>query len=161
MDLQSWLSTNWQPLLFGGVLGLILGWLLTWLPMSGTVKRYQTRAQQLESRLGESEKALADARQQSQMLEAGLSASEANLDETRGQVLSLQTSMERLVGGRATEDVRLEALGFELDDLRATNARLLEENEALKANLEGFSVDLAKNRDEMDSTAQALTRTRR
>ena len=38
MDISTWLSTYWQPLLIGGVIGLILGWLVFYLPMRGRVK---------------------------------------------------------------------------------------------------------------------------
>ena len=48
MDIATWLSTYWQPLLIGGVIGLILGWLFFYLPLRGRIKQAEANASRSE-----------------------------------------------------------------------------------------------------------------
>lgn len=62
MDVQAWLTANWQPALVVAVIGLVLGWLITYLIMRGRRKEYETTISDLNYKVQSGEKALADAR---------------------------------------------------------------------------------------------------
>lgn len=156
MDLQTWLATYWQPLLIGAVLGLIVGWLLTWLLGRGSKKELEARVSDLSGRLTAAEKAQADARQQSQSLEANLKTALANVATAKGQIETLQAQLGEAADQRAAIVADLEARTQELAELQADRDRLAEQLSAVQSAQETTSEDLAQAKKDLEAAAEAL-----
>ncbi|MEA3337310.1 MAG: hypothetical protein U9R25_15535 [Chloroflexota bacterium] len=169
MDSQSWLAMNWQPLLIGGVIGLILGWLFTWLSYRGRVSDLEAQVSSLNSKLRNAEKDLSEAQRQAKVLEGNVNDAEITASEARAELVATQRDMQSLTVEH--EEVQAEAANLrsqysELQDNsvllisqqdamegeRSTIddqiAETLAETETLKANLEETSVELALCREE-------------
>lgn len=156
MDLQTWLTTYWQPLLIGAVLGLIIGWFLTWLIGRGGKKELEARVSELSGRLTTSEKALADAQQQSRSLETNLKTALANVATAKGQIETLQAQLSEEADQRAALVADLDARTQQLAELEAERAQLAEQLSALQSAHEATSLDLAQAKKDLDAATEAL-----
>lgn len=149
MTLQSWLAAYWQPLLIGAVLGLILGWLIFGLRSRGRQRSLEASLQETQTKLATAEKALNDAKQQSQTVQANLGAADANLAQARNQLIAWQTSYQTL----QDEKLAIENQSKQGDERYMA---LQQEQELLRATLEGTSLDLAKARQDMEAAAETI-----
>ena len=170
MDVQAWLTANWQPALAMAVIGLVFGWLITYSVMNGRSKKYEASISDLNTKMQKSEKALADTRLTANNVKADMSASEVRLNTAQGQIASLQGDFDALKSQKDAVDASLMDRAQELDDLKATYDQLQaesdalktqfdqlqEENAAVKANLESSSLDLANAKKELAASAELL-----
>ena len=170
MDVQAWLTANWQYALAIAVIGLVLGWLITYSVMNGRSKKYEASIADLNTKMQKSEKALADTRLAADNMKADMSASELRLNTAQGQIASLQGDFDALKSQKDAVDASLMDRAQELDDLKATYDQLQaesdalkvqfdqlqEENAAVKANLESSSLDLANAKKELAASAESL-----
>lgn len=171
MDVQAWLTANWQYALVIAVIGLVLGWLITYSVMNGKNKKYEASISDLNTKMQKSEKELADTRITANNLKADMSASEVRLNTAQGQIASLQGDFDALKSQKDAVDASLMDRAQELDDLKATYAQLQAESDALKAqfdqlqeedaavkaNLETSSLDLANAKKELVASAESLS----
>ncbi len=170
MDISTWLSTNWQPLLIGAVIGLILGWLVFYLPMRGRVKRHEAEAADLYNKLASSDKAVKEARQLAEDAQADLQTQQVRLNSTQGQIAALQADLEATKSQKDALDASILERSAGLDQQLALNEQLRNdyaglfaqfeqaqrERDAYKATLEATTVDLGATRGELASSADAL-----
>lgn len=170
MDISTWLSTNWQPLLIGAVIGLILGWLVFYLPMRGRVRRHEADAADLYNKLASSDKAAKEARQLAEDAQADLQTQQVRLNSTQGQIAALQADLEATKSQKDALDASILERSAGLDQQLALNEQLRNdyaglfaqfeqaqrERDAYKATLEATTVDLGATRGELASSADAL-----
>ena len=170
MDVQAWLAANWQYALAIAVIGLVLGWLITYSVMNGKNKKYEASISDLNTKMQKSEKELADTRLTANNMKADMSASEVRLNTAQGQIATLQGDFDALKSQKDAVDASLMDRAQELDDLKATYAQLQAESDALKAqfdqlqeedaavkaNLESSSLDLANAKKELAASAESL-----
>ncbi len=135
MDIATWLSTYWQPLLIGAVLGFILGWLVLYLPLRGRVKRHEAETAELYSKLASSDKALKEARQSADDLQAELSAQQIRFNTVQGQVGTLQADLEAIKSQKDALDASLLERSSQLDLVRAGYEDVSTHNASLDAEL--------------------------
>ena len=107
MDVQAWLTANWQPALVIAVIGLFLGWLITYLIMRGRRKAYEASISDLNTKVQSGEKALADARLTTDNLKAEASASQVRLNTAQSQITALQGDFDALKGQKDAVDASL------------------------------------------------------
>lgn len=171
MDVQAWLTANWQYALAIAVIGLVLGWLITYSVMNGKNKKYEASISDLNTKMQKSEKELADTRITANNMKADMSASEVRLNTAQGQIATLQGDFDALKSQKDAVDASLMDRAQELDDLKATYAQLQAESDALKAqfdqlqeedaavkaNLESSSLDLANAKKELVASAESLS----
>ncbi len=164
MDVQAWLTANWQYALAIAVIGLVLGWLITYSVMNGKNKKYEASISDLNTKMQKSEKELADTRITANNAKADLSASEVRLNTAQGQITTLQGDFDALKSQKDAVDAslmdraqELDALKMESDALKAQYDQLLEEDAAVKANLESSSLDLANAKKELVASAESLS----
>ena len=171
MDVQAWLAANWQYALAIAVIGLVLGWLITYSVMNGKNKKYEASISDLNTKMQKSEKELADTRLTANNMKADMSASEVRLNTAQGQIATLQGDFDALKSQKDAVDASLMDRAQELDDLKATYAQLQAESDALKAqfdqlqdedaavkaNLESSSLDLANAKKELVASAESLS----
>jgi chromosome segregation ATPase len=170
MDISTWLSTYWQPLLIGAVVGLILGWLVFYLPMRGRVKRHETEAADLYNKLASSDKAVKEARQLAEDSQTDLQAQQVRFNSAQGQIAALQADLDATKSQKDALDASIleRSAGLEQqlalnEQLRSDYAALFaqfeqaqQERNAYKATLETTTVDLGTVRSELASSADAL-----
>lgn len=170
MDISTWLSTYWQPLLIGGVIGLIFGWLVFYLPMRGRVKRHEAEAADLYSKLASSEKAANDARQLADNAQTDLQAQQVRFNSAQGQIAALQADLDATMSQKDALDASILERSGQIDQQLALNEQLRsdyaslfaqfeqaqQERNAYKATLETTTVDLGSARSELASSADAL-----
>lgn len=177
MDISTWLSTYWQPLLIGAVLGLILGWLLLYLPMRGRVKRHEAEAADLYNKLSAGDKATKEARQQADDAKTDLQTQQMRFSSVQGQVAALQADLEAVRSEKEAIDASLLERSSELEQVHAQNEQLAglseqlradyaglfaqfeqaqQERDAYKASLEAATTDLGSARSEAIASADAL-----
>ncbi len=170
MDLTTWLSTNWQPLLIGAVVGLILGWLVFYLPMRGRVKRHEAESADLYSKLASSDKAVKEARQLAENSQTDLQAQQVRFNSAQGQIAALQADLDATKSQKDALDASILERSAGLDQQLALNEQLRsdyaalfaqfeqaqQERNAYKATLETTTVDLGAVRSELASSADAL-----
>jgi chromosome segregation ATPase len=170
MDISTWLSTYWQPLLIGGVIGLILGWLVFYLPMRGRVKRHEAEAADLNGKLASSDKAVKEARQQAENMQADLQAQQVRYSSAQGQIAALQADVETVKSQKDAMDASLLERSAEMEQLQGLNEQLRsdyaglfgqfeqaqQERDAYKATLETTTLDLGSMRNELATSADML-----
>lgn len=177
MDIATWLSTYWQPLLIGAVLGLILGWLLFYLPMRSRVKRHEAESADLYGKLAASDKAVKEARQQADDAKTDLQAQQMRFSSVQGQVAALQADLEAVRSEKDAIDASLLERANQMEQLQAQNEQSVglneqlradyaglfaqfeqaqQERDAYKASLESVTVDLGAARSEMTAASDAL-----
>ncbi len=170
MDITTWLSTYWQPLLIGAVVGLILGWLLFYLPMRGRVKRHEAEAVDLNSKLASSDKAVKEARQQADDAKTDLQAQQVRYNSVQGQVAALQADLDATRSQKDALDASILERSGEIEQQQALNEQLRgdyaglfaqferaqQERDAYKATLEATTIDLGAARNDLASSADAL-----
>jgi chromosome segregation ATPase len=170
MDISTWLSTYWQPLLIGAVIGLILGWLVFYLPMRGRVKRHEAESADLYSKLATSDKAVKEARQQADDAKTDLQAQQVRFNSVQGQVAALQADLEATRSQKDALDASFMERSSQMDQLQGLNEQLRsdyaglfgqfeqaqQERDAYKASLESTTVDLGAARNDLAVSADAL-----
>jgi chromosome segregation ATPase len=171
MNLQALLATYPVETAVVALIGLVLGWLITYLIMRGRRKEYEASIASLNSKVQTGEKALAEARQASDNMKAEASASQVRLNTAQGQVTALQSDLDALKSQKEAVDASLMDRAAELDTLKATydqlqldvNAlqvqydELQESDTAAKATLESTALDLANAKKELAAAAEALS----
>jgi chromosome segregation ATPase len=176
MDISTWLSTYWQPLLIGGVIGLILGWLLFYLPLRGRIKQSEAVVADLGSKLSSSDKAVKEARQQAEEAQTDLTTQQMRYNTVQGQIAALQADLEATAGQKDALDASLLERSSQMEELTAQNEQLQGlteqlradyaglfaqfeqaqlERDAFKANLETAEVDLASAKQGLADSAEA------
>jgi chromosome segregation ATPase len=170
MDISTWLTTYWQPLLIGAVLGFILGWLFLALPLRGRVKQHEAAASDLNSKLAASDKAIKDARQQTEDARTDLQTQQVRLNSAQGQIAALQADLEAVNSQKEALDVSFMERSGQMDQEQALNEQLRgdyaalfaqfeqtqQERDAFKSSLEAATVDLGATRNELASSADVL-----
>lgn len=170
MDISTWLTTYWQPLLIGAVLGFILGWLFLALPLRGRVKQHEAAASDLNSKLASSDKAIKDARQQTEDARTDLQTQQVRLNSAQGQIAALQADLEAVNSQKEALDVSFMERSGQMDQEQALNEQLRgdyaalfaqfeqtqQERDAFKSSLEAATVDLGATRNELASSADVL-----
>jgi chromosome segregation ATPase len=176
MDISTWLSTYWQPLLIGGVIGLILGWLFFYLPLRGRIKQSEAVVADLGSKLSSSDKAVKEARQQAEEAQTDLTTQQMRYNTVQGQIAALQADLEATAGQKDALDASLLERSSQIEELAAQNEQLQGlteqlradyaglfaqfeqaqlERDAFKANLETSEVDLASAKQQLADAAEA------
>lgn len=170
MDITTWLSTYWQPLLIGAVVGFILGWLLFYLPLRGRVKRHEAEAVDLNSKLASSDKAVKDARKLADDAQTDLQAQQVRFNSAQGQIAALQADLDAARSQKDALDASILERSSELDQQHALTEQLRndyaglfaqferaqQERDAYKATLEATTIDLGAARNDLASSADAL-----
>ncbi len=170
MDISTWLSTYWQPLLIGGVIGLILGWLFFYLPLNGRIKQAEARAADLSSKLASSDKAVKEARQQAEEAQTNLTTQQVRYNTAQGQIAALQADLEATASQRSALDEGLLERSREIEQIQGLNEQLRadyaglfaqferaqQERDAYKINLETAEVDLGAAKQELAASAEAM-----
>ncbi len=171
MDIATWLTTYWQPLLIGGVIGLILGWLLFYLPMRGRIRQSEAYAADLSSKLASSDRAVKEARQEAEEAQTDLAAQKMRYNTAQGQIAALQADLDATASQRAALDAGLLERSQEIEQIQGLNEQLRGdyaglfaqfeqaqlERDAFKANLETMAADLATVKQELASSSEAMT----
>jgi len=170
MDISTWLTTYWQPLLIGGVIGLILGWLFFYLPMRGRVRGHEAAAADASNKLASSEKAAKEARQRADDAQTELQAQQVRYNSAQGQIAALQADLEATRSQKDALDASFLERSGELeqqlgltDQLRNDYAGLFaqfeqaqQERDAYRATLETTTLELGTTRNDLASSADAL-----
>ena len=170
MDISTWLTTYWQPLLIGGVIGLILGWLFFSLPMRGRVQGHEAAAADASNKLASSEKAAKEARQRADDAQTELQAQQVRYNSAQGQIAALQADLEATRSQKDALDASFLERSGELeqqlgltDQLRNDYAGLFaqfeqaqQERDAYRATLETTTLELGTTRNDLASSADAL-----
>ena len=121
MDITTWLSTYWQPLLIGAVVGLILGWLFFYLPMRGRVKQHEAESADLYSKLASSDKAAKDARQQVEDAKTDLQSQQVRFNSAQGQIAALQADLDATRSQKDALDASILERSGEIEQQQALN----------------------------------------
>ncbi len=170
MELQAWLTQYWQPLLIGGILGLIVGWLLTYFPMRGRVRSANASIESLNTRVSSAEKSAKDAAAKSQDLEADLSVQQSRYNTAQSKITTLQGDLDAVTSQKNVLDASLlersrdlelasqanEELRGNFDALQATNNVTEQQLAATKTTLEGVIADLAAAREQQTHAQEAM-----
>lgn len=170
MDISTWLSTYWQPLLIGGVVGLILGWLFFYLPLRGRIKQAEANTADLSSKLASSDKAVKEARKQAEDAQTDLAAQQMRYNTSQGQIAALQADLEATASQRSALDAGLLERSQEIEQVQGLNEQLRTdyaglfaqfeqtqlERDAFKTNLEATGVDLAAAKQALSESADAM-----
>jgi len=170
MDISTWLSTYWQPLLIGGVVGLILGWLFFYLPLRGRIKQAEANTADLSSKLASSDKAVKEARKQAEDAQTDLAAQQMRYNTSQGQIAALQADLEATASQRSALDAGLLERSQEIEQVQGLNEQLRAdyaglfaqfeqtqlERDAFKTNLEATGVDLAAAKQALSESADAM-----
>lgn len=170
MDISTWLSTYWQPLLIGGVVGLILGWLFFYLPLRGRIKQAEANTADLSSKLASSDKAVKEARKQAEDAQTDLAAQQMRYNTSQGQIAALQADLEATASQRSALDAGLLERSQEIEQVQGLNEQLRTdyaglfaqfeqtqlERDAFKTNLEATGVDLAAAKHALSESADAM-----
>lgn len=156
MDLQTWLALNWQPLLIGGILGLIIGWLVTYFPMRGRSQRAEASIASLNTKVAAAEKATKEAEAKAQDLESDLSVQKSRYNTAQSQIASLQGDLEAVTGQKDAIDASLLERSRELELVKADNAKMLEGQAALQASYDTLAAEDAATRVTLDGVVADL-----
>lgn len=170
MDISTWLSTYWQPLLIGAVIGIILGWLLFYLPQRNRGREYEARISDLNSKLASSDKAVKEARQQVEDVQTDLAAQQMRTSTAQSQLAAAQADLEATRSQKDALDASILERSNEIDQLQGLNEQLRsdyaglyaqfdaaqQERDVLKANLEAASGDVGAAKQELVAAAEAL-----
>ena len=170
MDLQTWISTYWQPLLIGGIIGLIIGWLVTYFPMRGRAQRAEANGATLSTKVAAADKAAKEAQAKAVDLESDLTVQQSRYNTAQSQIASLQGDLEAVTGQKNAVDASLLDRSRELDLLKVDNAQMLEsqaalqtsydtlaaEDAATKVTLDGVLADLRAAKEQEIQTQEAL-----
>ena len=136
MDISTWLSTYWQPLLIGGVVGLILGWLFFYLPLRGRIKQAEANTADLSSKLASSDKAVKEARKQAEDAQTDLAAQQMRYNTSQGQIAALQADLEATASQRSALDAGLLERSQEIEQVQGLNEQLRADYAGLFAQFE-------------------------
>jgi chromosome segregation ATPase len=159
MDISTWLTTYWQPLLIGGVIGLILGWLFFYLPMRGRIKQSEVNAADLNSKLASSDKAVKEARQQAEEAQTNLTTQQVRYNTAQGQIAALQADLEATAGQKDALDASLLERSSQMDELTAQNEQLQGLTEQLRADYAGLFAQFEQAQQERDAYRATLETT--
>lgn len=171
MDLQTWLSLNWQPLLIGGIIGLIIGWLVTYFPMRGRAQRAEANTASLNTKLAAADKSAKEAQAKAQDLESDLSVQQSRYNTAQSRITSLQGDLEAVTGQKDAVDAMLLERSAELEQMKTRQLQLLEdeatlqasydalaaEDAATKLTLDGVLADLAAAKEQQAEAQEALS----
>ena len=171
MDLQTWLSLNWQPLLIGGIIGLIIGWLVTYFPMRGRAQRAEANTASLNTKLAAADKSAKEAQAKAQDLESDLSVQQSRYNTAQSRIASLQGDLEAATGQKDAVDAMLLERSAELEQMKTRQLQLLEdeatlqasydalaaEDAATKLTLDGVLADLAAAKEQQAEAQEALS----
>lgn len=153
------LSTYWPYFLLAALGGLIVGWLITWLVMRGRSQQYEAQLYDLRSKLNAADRALAEAREESEKLQADLTASQNKLSALEAEHEALQQEKasiaanlvertnrlndvnQRYTNLQTTYDEASQAAAEERSALQAAIEAAQAENQTLAAELEGARLD--------------------
>jgi chromosome segregation ATPase len=156
MDFATWLSTYWQPLLIGAVIGLILGWLFFYLPMSGRVKRQEAESADLYGKLAAGDKAIKEARQQAEDAKTDLQTQQVRLNSTQGQLAALQADLDAVRSEKDAIDASLLERANEMEQVRSLNEQIEGLNEQLRADYAGLFAQFEQAQQERDAYKASL-----
>ena len=171
MDLQTWLSLNWQPLLIGGIIGLIIGWLVTYFPMRGRAQRAEANTASLNTKLAAADKSAKEAQAKAQDLESDLSVQQSRYNTAQSRIASLQGDLAAVTGQKDAVDAMLLERSAELEQMKTRQLQLLEdeatlqasydalaaEDAATKLTLDGVLADLAAAKEQQAEAQEALS----
>ena len=141
MDLQTWLTANWQPLLIGAILGLIVGWLVTYFPMRGRAQRAEANAASLNTKLAAADKASKEAQAKTQDLESDLSVQQSRYNTAQSKIASLQGDLDAVTGQKNAVDAMLLERSAELEKMKTHELQLLDDEATLQASYDALAAD--------------------
>lgn len=156
MDLQTWISTYWQPLLIGGIIGLIIGWLVTYFPMRGRAQRAEANGATLSTKVAAADKAAKEAQAKAVDLESDLTVQQSRYNTAQSQIASLQGDLEAVTGQKNAVDASLLDRSRELDLLKVDNAQMLESQAALQASYDTLAAEDAATKVTLDGVLADL-----
>jgi chromosome segregation ATPase len=151
MDISTWLSTYWQPLLIGGVIGLILGWLLFYLPLRGRIKQSEANVADLYNKLASSDKAVKEARQQAEEAQTDLTTQQMRFNTLQGQLAAAQADLEAANGQKVALDNSLLERSSQIEELQALNKQLQGLSDQLRADYAGLFAQFEQAQQERDT----------
>lgn len=156
MDLQTWLTANWQPLLIGAILGLIVGWLVTYFPMRGRAQRAEANAASLNTKLVAADKASKEAQAKAQDLESDLSVQQSRYNTAQSKIASLQGDLDAVTGQKNAVDAMLLERSTELEQMKTHQLQLLEDEATLQASYDALSAEDAATKVTLDGVLADL-----
>ncbi len=156
MDLQTWISTYWQPLLIGGIIGLIIGWLVTYFPMRGRAQRAEANGATLSTKVAAADKAAKEAQAKAVDLESDLTVQQSRYNTAQSQIASLQGDLEAVTGQKNAVDASLLDRSRELDLLKVDSAQMLESQAALQASYDTLAAEDAATKVTLDGVLADL-----
>lgn len=156
MDLQTWLTANWQPLLIGAILGLIVGWLVTYFPMRGRAQRAEANAASLNSKLAAADKASKEAQAKAQDLESDLSVQQSRLNTAQSKITSLQGDLDAVTGQKNAVDAMLLERSTELEQMKTHQLQLLDDEATLQASYDALAAEDAATKVTLDGVLADL-----
>ncbi len=156
MDLQTWLTANWQPLLIGAILGLIVGWLVTYFPMRGRAQRAEANAASLNTKMAASDKAAKEAQAKAQDLESDLSVQQSRYNTAQSKIASLQGDLDAVTGQKNAVDAMLLERSAELEKMKTHQLQLLEDEATLQASYDALSAEDAATKVTLDGVLADL-----
>lgn len=156
MDLQTWLTANWQPLLIGAILGLIVGWLVTYFPMRGRAQRAEANAASLNSKLAAADKASKEAQAKAQDLESDLSVQQSRLNTAQSKITSLQGDLDAVTGQKNAVDAMLLERSTELEQMKTHQLQLLDDEATLQASYDALAAEDAATKLTLDGVLADL-----
>ncbi len=155
-SLTAYLQTYWQQLLVGGLGGLILGWLITWLAMRGTANQLRATIQDLTDKLTASDRSLAEMRRQAQTLQINLATCETNMATCEASLAQARADLELATSEREQVESSLEGHMREMDDLNAVYVQLEGQHHVVLANLEASAAEAAATQEKLAAASSAL-----
>ena len=156
MDLQTWLTANWQPLLIGAILGLIVGWLVTYFPMRGRAQRAEANAASLNTKLAAADKASKEAQAKAQDLESDLSVQQSRDNTAQSKIASLQGDLDAVTGQKNAVDAMLLERSTELEQMKTHQLQLLDDEATLQASYDALAAEDAATKVTLDGVLADL-----
>jgi chromosome segregation ATPase len=137
-DWQTVVNMYWPYLLGAGVIGLIIGWFLTWLVSRNRSQAYEARIRDLDSKASKARQELSEANSKVQALQNDLKESQATSAKTRTDLTDLQQQ-------KATVDSHLQQYRQQYAGLRNKLEKVQEEGaqaaEALQADIDALTAE--------------------
>jgi chromosome segregation ATPase len=163
MDLATFLNTYW-PYIVAALGGLFVGWLVTWLVYRRRSQQYEAQLYNLQSKLKDGDRALAEAREEGEKLQANLTASQDKLSALEAEHKTLQEEKSSIAGNLVERTNRLNDLNQRYTNLQTTYDQAIQtaadDKSALQASIEAAQAENQDLADELDGARldqQALT----
>jgi uncharacterized protein (DUF3084 family) len=143
MDYFSTLTQQDWLILGGAVLlGIIVGWLIGYLPGRGARKQLETRIAELETKLKSTSQNLADTQAQAQSLQSSVTSSGADLVDAQNKLSTVQADFQSLQDEKNSLDTEVANLNQEVGDLSTRLVQSQDELNKMTVNVEAMTQNL-------------------